>query len=167
LPWTLPHTSPTEILLLAAWLVLAQPRAVARGHRPSPKRLPTSLLTTTTTTTTVGSLLIAAAVVGDRLALVRDTGVAAVVVGLAYLTLALLAQGQLGIGDGRLAALRGLLLGARRWGTVVGATLPWLLAFVVVSVLPRATRVGRDTQIPFAPYLVAGTLLAAFIGAAG
>jgi leader peptidase (prepilin peptidase)/N-methyltransferase len=87
-----------------------------------------------------------------------------VVLGLAYLTLALLAPGQLGVGDVRLAALCGLLLGTHSWGTVaLGAALPWLLSAIVTGALLSTKRIRRGTQIPFGPHLIVGTLLAGII----
>nr|BFE77374.1 hypothetical protein GCM10020092_106750 [Actinoplanes digitatis] len=75
-----------------------------------------------------GSLIAAAAVASGQPGLAATAGVSAVVLGLAQLALALLAPRQLGMGDVRLAALCGLLLGTHGWATVaLGAALPWLL----------------------------------------
>jgi leader peptidase (prepilin peptidase) / N-methyltransferase len=166
LVWRLPHGSLAEILLLAAWLVLAGAGVLLAAIDLHVKRLRTNLLAAVGAV--IGSLIIAAAVADGHLALARSAGAAAVVMGLVYLTLALLSRGQLGMGDVRFAAVCGLLLGPYGWGTVVlGAILPWLLGAIVVLVLLQAHRVRRDTQIAFIPFVIAGTVLAALVASAG
>jgi leader peptidase (prepilin peptidase)/N-methyltransferase len=115
----------------------------------------------------VGVLVIAAAVTSHQLSIAR-TRAAAATVGLAYLALALLTPASVGMGDVRLAALSGLLLGTHGWGTVlIGAVLPHLLAAAAVTVLQlTGRRAHRQTEIPFGPCLVTGAVLAPSVHAA-
>lgn len=162
LGWRLPHRSPVEVLLLAAWLVLAGAGIWLAAIDLRVQRLPRKIIAGTAAV--CGFLIVAAALVGDRLGLAATAGSAALVLGLAYLAMALLAPGQLGAGDVRLAALCGLLLGTHGWGAVVlGAALPWLLSAIVTGALLSTRRVRRGALIPFGPYLIVGTLLAGSI----
>jgi leader peptidase (prepilin peptidase)/N-methyltransferase len=78
-----------------------------------------------------------------------------------YLVLALARPADLGLGDVKLAATVGLVLGWVGWSAVVTGT---LLAFVLGGltglVLMAAGRAGRRTAIPFGPPMLAGALLA-------
>lgn len=164
LVWRLPHGTPAEVLLLAAWLLLAGAGILFAAIDLHSMRLP--LLVFATVAATIGSLIIAAAVMSDHLALVWRAGAAAAVLGFAYLMLALLKQ--LGMGDVLVAALTGLLLGPYGWGVVfIGAVLQVLLAGTIFWAVLRAHRVRRDTLIPFVPYLVAGALLVPVIASLG
>lgn len=159
--WRLPHGSPAQILLLAAWLLFAAAGVWLAAIDLNVHRLPTKII--------IGvaipcGLLLAAALVGNQPRLAVTAWLAAVVLGLVYLALALLVPGQLGVGDVRLAALCGLMLGAHGRSTVmIGAALPWLLSAIVGGVLLSTRLVRRDTLIPLGPHLVAGTLLGAVI----
>lgn len=156
---SLPHRHPAEILLLTAWLIFAGAGVLLAVIDIHVMRLPTKVLLPVAAV--VGSLVVAAAVVSGDQALVRKAGTAAAVMGLAYLMLALLAPGKLGMGDAQMAAVSGLLLGTYGWAMVVlGTILAWLVGGVVAAALLRTGRVRREASIPFVPYLVAGTLLA-------
>jgi prepilin signal peptidase PulO-like enzyme (type II secretory pathway) len=160
--WRLPHDSPAEILLLAAWLVFAGAGILLAAIDLHIQRLPTNIIAAAVGV--AGPLIIAAALVSGHLTLAGNAGIAAAVLGLAYLMVALLAPRQLGMGDVRLAALSGMLLGTHSWSTVLlGAALPWVLSAIVTSALVRSGRVRRGTLIPLGPYVVAGTLLAAIV----
>jgi leader peptidase (prepilin peptidase)/N-methyltransferase len=74
-------------------------------------------------------------------------------------------RGGFGDGDVRLAPLLGLYLGWQHLGTVpIGLFLGFLLGAVLGVVMMVVGRAGRRTQLPFGPFLAAGTLLAVFIG---
>jgi leader peptidase (prepilin peptidase) / N-methyltransferase len=162
LGWRLPHRSLGEDLLLAAWLVFAGAGRWLAAIDLHVHRLPTKIIGGAAAA--CGSLIAVAALVGHRPWLAADAGIAALAVGLAYLAMALLAPGQLGMGDIRLAALCGLLLGTHGWGAVVlGAAVPWLLSAVVAAGLLKAKRVRRRDLIPLGPYLIAGALLSAIL----
>jgi leader peptidase (prepilin peptidase) / N-methyltransferase len=165
LVWRLSTHSATESLLLAAWFVSAGVGILLAAIDLHFQRLPTKILAAAGTV--IGSLIVAAGLLDGHLMLVRNAAVAAVVLGLAYLTLALV-SGRLGMGDVCLAALSGLLLGSDGWGLVVlGATLPLFLAGVIATVRLWARRVRPDSLIAHGPYLVAGTVLAAIIAGGG
>jgi leader peptidase (prepilin peptidase)/N-methyltransferase len=81
-----------------------------------------------------------------------------------YLVLALLPGANLGLGDVKLCALLGLLLGWLSWGAVLlGALLPHLINGPVALALLLSGRAGRKTALPLGPALLAGAL-AAVIG---
>jgi leader peptidase (prepilin peptidase)/N-methyltransferase len=86
---------------------------------------------------------------------------AGLALGGAYLVLALLPGGQLGGGDVTLAALLGLYLGWLGWPIVVaGALLPFALNAPVAVGLLVARRVGRRSELPFGPAMLAGAYVA-------
>jgi leader peptidase (prepilin peptidase)/N-methyltransferase len=80
------------------------------------------------------------------------------------LAMGLLAPTGLGMGDVKLAALLGLVLGWFSWSAVL---LGFLLGFVIQAVLGlallAARRAGRSTELPFGPALLAGTLAAVLL----
>jgi len=78
---------------------------------------------------------------------------------LGYLVMALLPGGQLGLGDVKLAALLGVVLGWFGWPLVLaGVLLPWVVnAPVALVVLVRR---GRSGSLPFGPAMLAGAYLA-------
>lgn len=157
LGWRLPHETPAEVIMLAAWLLFAGAGLLFAAIDVHVMRLPLPVYAAVAAT--VGSLVAAAGVVSGDLPLVGRAGAAALVIGFAYLLPALFKQ--LGMGDVLIAALGGLLLGLYGWGMVfIGAILPFLLAGAILGVLLRIRRVRRDSLIPFVPYLAAGTLLA-------
>lgn len=89
---------------------------------------------------------------------------AAGVVGSAYLLVAIVSGGALGLGDVKLAAVLALGLGFHGWPAVaVGAVAPHLLMGPVALVLVLGKRVPRRGVLPFGPALLAGALLAVVI----
>ncbi|MGY1752533.1 prepilin peptidase [Blastococcus sp. SYSU D01042] len=78
---------------------------------------------------------------------------------LVLLGMALLAPTGLGMGDVKLAALLGLVLGWFSWDAVLlGFFLGFVVQAVLALVLLTARRAGRDTELPFGPALLAGAL---------
>lgn len=76
---------------------------------------------------------------------------------------ALLAPGKMGMGDGKLAGMMGLYLGA----PVAAGMLIGFLAGTIVGVAVIATKgmsAGRKTAIPLGPFLAFGGVAAIFIG---
>ena len=71
--------------------------------------------------------------------------------------------GAFGLGDVKLLAGMGLLLGGERalGGTIFGL----VLAGVVLLVLLATRRVGRKSYVPFGPFLIIGALWAVLIRA--
>ena len=112
---------------------------------------------------TAALLTLAAAVDDDWSALGR--AVAGGAVGfLVLLVMALLAPAGLGMGDVKLAALLGLVLGWLGWSAVLlGLFLGFVFQAVTALVLLAVGRAGRRTELPFGPALVAGALVAALL----
>ena len=73
----------------------------------------------------------------------------------------------MGFGDVKLAGVLGMYLGWLGWGAVVvGGFLGFLLGGVVGGGLMLARKAGRKSAIPFGPFMVAGALIAVFVGPA-
>jgi leader peptidase (prepilin peptidase)/N-methyltransferase len=85
-----------------------------------------------------------------------------VFLGLYYGALAALKQEGLGFGDVKYAAAAGLLLG---WQKLLFAVLAASVTGAVIIVAAnRLTKAEKRKEYPFGPFLVAGTLIALFIG---
>ncbi|SOE02943.1 prepilin peptidase [Blastococcus haudaquaticus] len=109
-------------------------------------------------------LLVGAAAADDAWpALLRAVLASALCFGV-LLVLALIAPSGLGMGDVKLAALMGLVLGWLGWPVVVlGFLLGFLLQAVVGLVLLALRRAGRRTDLPFGPALLVGALAAVLL----
>jgi len=68
----------------------------------------------------------------------------------------------MGFGDVKLALLIGLLLGFPN--TIVGLFLGFLLGAIIGSIAVFLKKKGFKSEVPFAPFLVAGTVIAFFCG---
>jgi leader peptidase (prepilin peptidase)/N-methyltransferase len=80
---------------------------------------------------------------------------------IAYLLVAALPGGGLGLGDVKLAAVLGLILGLAGWPAVVaGVLLPHLINGPIAVVLLVTRRAGRKKALPFGPALLVGALVA-------
>jgi leader peptidase (prepilin peptidase)/N-methyltransferase len=78
-----------------------------------------------------------------------------------YLLLGVIAAGQIGGGDIKLAGLVGLALGWLGWRTVfIGAFAGFVFAAIVGLALLAGRRVTMRSMITFGPYLLAGALVA-------
>jgi len=89
--------------------------------------------------------------------------IAAVAAGGFLLLAALAYPGGMGMGDVKLAALLGLLLGAAVAPALLIALLSGTLVGVVV-IARKGAAAGRKTAIPFGPFLALGALVAVFAG---
>ncbi|WP_420114244.1 prepilin peptidase [Pseudactinotalea sp.] len=79
------------------------------------------------------------------------------VLGVGFLTLALISPRALGLGDVKLAAVLGLFLGWFSWTAVLaGVVATFLLGGVVAVVLLTLARASRSTALAFGPWLVLG-----------
>ncbi|PRY50672.1 leader peptidase (prepilin peptidase)/N-methyltransferase [Geodermatophilus tzadiensis] len=109
------------------------------------------------------ALLADAAVLGTWPALLRALLAAAAAGGVALLA-ALAAPSGLGLGDVKLLALLGLVLGWAGWGVLLAGVFLGLLSGAVVSlVLVASRRAGWRTALPFGPPLLLGAVLALLI----
>lgn len=82
-----------------------------------------------------------------------------------FLTLFLMSRGRwMGFGDVKLAILLGLLLGFPN--ILVGLFLSFLLGSILGITLMgiKSTKIGLKSELPFAPFLIIGTLIALFWG---
>jgi leader peptidase (prepilin peptidase)/N-methyltransferase len=71
----------------------------------------------------------------------------------------------MGFGDVKLAGVLGLYLGWLGWGPLaVGAFLAFLLGGVLGALLMALGKAGRKSAIPFGPWMLAGALIAVFVG---
>ena len=78
----------------------------------------------------------------------------------AYLVLALVSPGGLGMGDVKLAALLGLYLGWLGWAAVVlGALAGFVVQAAVALALLATRRIGLRGELPFSPAMLAGAAL--------
>jgi leader peptidase (prepilin peptidase)/N-methyltransferase len=125
------------------------------------QRLPTAIIWPVTATG-AALLAIAAQVDGRQPAMTRAI-LAALVLGGAYLLLALLPGANLGLGDVRLAAALGLHLGWLGWVEAVGGVvlLPFLLNAPVALALLVSGRASRRSTVPFGPAMLAGAVVGA------
>jgi leader peptidase (prepilin peptidase)/N-methyltransferase len=86
---------------------------------------------------------------------------AAALAGLAYLLLALLPGGGLGLGDVKLATVLTFLLGYLGWPAVlIGVLAPHLINGSAALFLLAGRRLQRRTALPFGPALLVGALAA-------
>lgn len=85
---------------------------------------------------------------------------ASAVLGAGFLLLALITPGGIGLGDAKLAAVLGLLLGWFGWPQVlVGVLGAFLLGGLFAVALLLTRRASGRTAIAFGPWLVAGAVL--------
>jgi leader peptidase (prepilin peptidase)/N-methyltransferase len=111
----------------------------------------------------------AAIAVGDLLS--DDVNAPGAVLGfLAYggglLVIALIAPAGMGMGDVKLAALVGLVLGSLGLRYVAVAAGLGILLGGLAAIVALAAGAGRRGTLPYGPFLAAGAALAAFVGSA-
>jgi len=91
---------------------------------------------------------------------------AAAILGLGYLAIALLPGRGLGLGDVKLAAVLGYLLGFAGWPAVlIGAVVPHVVTGPVALFLLVTGRADRRSAVPLGPALLAGAVVAAVVTA--
>ncbi|MCF6734422.1 A24 family peptidase [Blastococcus sp. KM273129] len=116
---------------------------------------------------TTGVLLLAAAAAQGAWDQLLRAGLAAAVLFCGFLVMALVSPAGLGMGDVKLAALIGLPLGWLGWDAVLlGAVAGFVVQAAVALVLLAARRVGRRSELPFGPAMLAGAALAVGWGGA-
>ncbi|MFI6163095.1 prepilin peptidase [Micromonospora haikouensis] len=156
LAWRLGPTTTDNLVLLAAWLLVAGAGLLLACVDVAVRRLPTPIVLATAAAL-VGVIGVAATVSRQPWMLVNSITAGGLLAGI-YLLLALLGGGM-GMGDVRLAGMLGLALGTTTSTAVLfGAVLPYLLAAPHAVALGVAAR-GRS-HLAFGPYLVSGAVLA-------
>lgn len=152
------ETAALPAYLLVAWLGVAMSYVDIREHR-LPDRLNYSAFAG------AAVLLGAAALLDGAGGAYGRAWLAAIALTIVYFVLAVLRPGELGLGDVKLAATLGLLLGWIGWGHVgLGAFAGFLLGGLVSLVLLAARRVTRRSHIPFGPFMLAGAFATATWG---
>lgn len=140
---------PAQLWLLALAVVLSVTDLTTR-------RLPNVLLGPGGAVLAV--LLVVGAVAEGRAGDLARALLASVVLFLAFLLVAVVAPGGLGMGDVKLVGVLGLVLGLAGLDAVLAALVLALVLHAVVSVaLLLAGRVGRRTAVPLGPALLLGT----------
>lgn len=119
------------------------------------KRLPNAIVLPSIGVVAAG--LVAVAVVEGTYESLLRAVVSALVMGAAFLALALIAPGGMGMGDVKLSILLGLVLG---WFGVAQVIVGFFAAFLFGSLwglgLMATGRAGRKTAIPFGPFMIVG-----------
>jgi leader peptidase (prepilin peptidase)/N-methyltransferase len=149
----LAHHSATGIALSVVLILLVVPAAlIDLEHRIIPNRI-----------TALGAVL--ALVLGTALDPAGEPGrlIAGAAAGGFLLLAALAYPGGMGMGDVKLAAVMGLLLGSAVAPAILIALLSGVLVGAVVIARKGAAE-GRKTAIPFGPFLAIGALVAVFAG---
>lgn len=154
--WANPPASP---LHLVAWLVAALAAGPLTAIDVTQHRLPDRL--TRPLTGIILALLAADALATTEwahagIALLCGAGLA-----LGYLGVALAAPGAVGLGDVKLAAPVGLLLGWSDWHIVItGTTAAFLLASLAAIAGLVTGRMNRHSHLAFGPFLLLGAAAA-------
>ena len=127
------------------------------------QRLPNSMLLVAAAT--VGPLLVAGLVVSSDWPALLAGAIGAVVMFAFYFLMALINVQFMGMGDVKLAAIVGAMLGAHGLSTwLVGLVATFVIGAVAAIIkLARRGSKARD-GLPFGPFMVAGTLLALAVG---
>jgi leader peptidase (prepilin peptidase)/N-methyltransferase len=151
------------VLALVAFLYLAAISVALALIDLDTRRLPNAIVMPAYL---VGAVLLAASSV---LAADFDSLVGAAVgcaaLGVAYLLMAVIYPGGMGLGDVKLAGVLGLFLGWLGWGPLaVGALLAFLLGGIFGIILILFRRGGRKTAIPFGPWMLLGAWIGALAG---
>jgi leader peptidase (prepilin peptidase)/N-methyltransferase len=106
------------------------------------------------------ALLTAAALTGHQPGCLARAAIGAAALTCFYLALVLIRPGEMGIGDAKLAASIGLVLGWTSWQALFTGTFAgFALAAVYGSMLIAARRAGRGTQIALGPFVMLGALI--------
>ena len=114
----------------------------------------------------VGAVLVATACLTDAASSLLRSAAAGVIVGLIWLTVALVAPAAIGLGDVRLFALNAALLGWLSWPAVVAGQ---LLTFLLAPVAALATRAISQANrmdsgnMPMGPPAIVATVLVGLI----
>lgn len=149
-------TSGWELAALAWLALIAVPLAftdLAVHRLPDP-------LTATAFTGTL-ALLAAAALAAHQPGHLARAAIGAAALACFYLVLCLIRPGEMGLGDAKVAASIGLVLGWTSWqALVIGTFAGFALAAVYGGVLLATHRATRTSQLPLGPFILLGALAA-------
>jgi leader peptidase (prepilin peptidase)/N-methyltransferase len=147
----------TAVVMALLFMVLLAVSVIDVKHRIVPNRIVYPAL--------IGfALLIAIGSIVEGQLDVAAAGIGLLAYGGALLLVAILSPGGMGMGDVKLAALIGMVLGALGLRYVaVAAGLSILAGGLGAVALLVFTRATRKQAIPFGPYLAAGAIVAAFV----
>ena len=149
-------TSAWELAALAWLILIAVPLAftdLAVHRLPDP-------LTATAFTGTL-ALLTAAALAGHQPGHLARAAIGAAALACFYLALCLIRPGEMGLGDAKLAASIGLVLGWASWQALLTGTFAgFALAAIYGGVRLAAHQATRATQFPMGPFILLGALAA-------
>lgn len=111
------------------------------------------------------ALLLTACVLGADWISLAHAGIGMVALFAFYFVLRLVSPRSMGGGDVKLAGLIGLLLGWIGWGPLItGAVGAFVLGGVFGAVLIATRKAGRQTAIPFGPWMILGAWIGVFAG---
>lgn len=151
------HAPYTAAVVALLFMVLEAVAVIDVEHQIVPNRIlyPSLIL--------FAVLVAVGAAVGDDMGLV-DAGLGFLAFGGGLLVVAIVSPGGMGMGDVKLAALIGLVLGALGLRYVaVAAAVAILTGGVGAIALMIFAGASRKAKVPFGPYLAAGAVAAAFL----
>ncbi|MFB0617005.1 A24 family peptidase [Streptomyces sp. AGS-58] len=149
---------------LAVWLLLAPVGVLLAAVDLRVRRLPDPL--TLPLAAAALALLGLAALLPEHAGHWPTALYGALALGAGYCVLYLINPAGMGFGDVKLAVGSGAVLGWYGWPTVLlGTFAGFLLGALYGGALVLARRADRKTAVPFGPFLLAGTLAGALIGA--
>lgn len=152
-----------RLIVLIAFLYLAAISVALVLIDVDTHRLP-NVLTLPSYVVGVALLLAASALGGEWGALLRAVASMAILVA-AYLIMAIVYRGGMGLGDVKLAGVIGLFLGWIGWGSLlVGAFSAFLLGGIFGVILLLSRRANRRSGIPFGPWMVIGAAVGVGFG---
>jgi leader peptidase (prepilin peptidase)/N-methyltransferase len=151
------HPDPWRAVLLAPFLGVLLALAVIDART---KKLPNRIVYPTLAASAV--YLAGAALAGGPVDLLR-AGIGFLAYGGGLLVVALVSPKGMGMGDVKLAALIGLVLGALGLRYVAVAAGLGILLGGVGAVVALLAGASRKQAVPFGPFLAAGAVLAAFV----
>jgi leader peptidase (prepilin peptidase)/N-methyltransferase len=149
-------TSGLELAALAWLALIAVPLALIDV---AVHRLPDPLTTAAFTGTLV--LLTMAALAGHQPGRLARAAIGAAALACFYLALCLIRPGDMGLGDAKLAASIGLVLGWTSWQALLTGTFAgFTLAAVYGGVRMATHQAARTSQLPLGPFILLGALVA-------
>jgi leader peptidase (prepilin peptidase)/N-methyltransferase len=145
-----------ELAALACLVLLGVPLALIDG---AVHRLPNPL--TAAAFAGVLAFLAVAALTADRPGELGRTAIRAAVLSCFYLLLWIIRPSGMGLGDVKLSASIGLVLGWISWQALFAGTfLAFILAAACGVVLLATRKAGRGSQLPLGPFMLLGALAA-------